>query len=81
MPLGQQNPNEFHQQSPYFSETQMSDITDTNDENIKILTGLPAKSARIKNYLYITVTSYTYGKLLFISLITHTHTHTHNPCV
>lgn len=71
MPLGQQNPDKFHQQqSPYFfTETQMSDITDVSDKNMKILTGLPVKSARVKNYLCITVTSYIYGKLLFSSLI------------
>lgn len=76
MLLEQQNPNEFHQQqSPYFfSEIQMSDITDISEENMKILTGLPAKSARVKKYLCITDASYIYGNLHFFSLITHTHT-------
>lgn len=38
----------------------MSDIIDISDENMKILTGLPAKSDRVKNYSCITVASYIY---------------------
>lgn len=64
----------INNKSPYFfSEIQMSDITDISEENMKILTGLPAKSARVKKYLCITDASYIYGNLHFFSLITHTH--------
>lgn len=72
MLLGQQNPNYFHrQQSPhFFSETQMSDITDISDENMKIITGLPAWGKKL--FMHYSRKLYIWEMALLLFSITHT---------